>query len=36
MTFSTKDLRTNVHEIGVEKDVTVLHALKYEKSSLKA
>ena len=36
MTFLTKDLRTNVHEIGVEGDMTVLHALKCERSSLMA
>ena len=35
-TFSTKDLRTDVLEIGVEWDMTVLHALKCEKSSLVA
>ena len=32
MTFLTKDLRTNVHEIRVERDMTVLHALKCERS----
>ena len=36
MTFSTKDIQTNVHEIGVEWDVTILHALKCEKTTLKA
>ena len=34
MTFSTKDLQTNVHEIGVEMDMIVFHALnvKYHHS----
>ena len=35
MTFSTKDFQTNVHEIGVEGDMTFVHALKCERSSLK-
>ena len=36
MTFSTKDLQINVHEMEVEGDMVVLHALKGEKTSLKA
>ena len=36
MTFSTKDLLTNVHEIGMKGDMIVLNALKYEISSLMA
>ena len=29
MTFSTKDLQTNVYEIGVEGDMTIFYALIY-------
>ena len=31
MTLSTKDFQTNVHEMKVERDMTILHALKCEK-----